>query len=302
MAKCVFMHRGDSRYDDLPAEQYQFPATYLTRAKSCEGDWIAYYEPKSGGGRLGYFAIAKVKKILPDPEIEKMFVAIIEPNSYLELEKFVPYKNQNGFIESLLQNEDGSLNGGYNVWAIRPICDEDFHKILDLGFPKTDTLLPRVDDQPRTESLGFYEEQHPFSFDSERERIEQTISKIPRDRLFRKLVLSAYEQRCAITGLQLLNGGGRAEVEAAHIKPVEHHGPDTIRNGIALSGTAHWMFDRGLISLSDEFEILMSRHTNNPDQVKSLINNTGNALVPENPAHQPHSKYLEWHRDNCFKH
>ena len=302
MSKCVFMHRDDSQYDDLPAEQYQFPAKYLSRAKPCEGDWIAYYEPKSGGGRLGYFAIAKVKEIIPDPQVDKMFVAIIEPNSYLELEKFVPYKNQGGFIESLLQNEDGSLNGGYNVWAIRPISDEDFHKILDLGFSEADALLPRVDEQPQAEPLGLQEEQQPFIVDSERERVEQTISKIPRDRLFRKLVLSAYEQRCAITGLQLLNGGGRAEVEAAHIKPVEHHGPDTIRNGIALSGTAHWMFDRGLISLSDKHEILVSRHTNNPEQIHSLINNTKNAIVPDNPAHQPHPKYLAWHRDNCFKH
>jgi len=243
----------------------------------------------------------KVKEIIPDPQIDKMFVAIIEPNSYLELDKFVPYKNQDGFIESLLQNEDGSLNGGYNVWAIRPISDVDFHKILNLGFPETDALLPRVDEQLQVNSPGMHEEQQPFIMDSERERIEQTISKIPRDRLFRKLVLSAYEQRCAITGLQLLNGGGRAEVEAAHIKPVEHHGPDTIRNGIALSGTAHWMFDRGLISLSDKHEILVSRHTNNPEQIHSLINNTGNAIVPDNAAHQPHPKYLAWHRDNCFK-
>ncbi len=302
MSKCVFMHRDDSQYNDLPAEQYQFPATYLNRATRCIGDWIAYYEPKSGGGRLGYFAIAKVKEIIPDPKIDKMFIAVIEPTSYLELEKFVPYKNRDGFIESLLQKEDGSLNGGYNVWAIRPICDEDFHKILDLGFPETDALLPRVEELPSGESIGFHEEQQPFIMDNERERVEQTISKIPRDRLFRKLVLSAYEQRCAITGLQLLNGGGRAEVEAAHIKPVKYHGPDIIRNGIALSGTAHWMFDRGLISLSNEHEILVSRHTNNPDQIHSLINATGVAIVPENPAYQPHPEYLAWHRNNLFKH
>ncbi len=302
MSKCIFMHRSDSPYDDLPEEQYQFPSTYFNRAKPCEGDWIAYYEPKSGGGRLGYFAIAKVKKIIPDPKVEKMFVAVIEPNSYRDLGKFVPYKNENGFVESLLQKEDGSLNGGYNVWAIRPICDEDFQKILDLGYPKTETLLPRVDEDQRDEAPGFYEEQQPFVIDNERERIEQTISKIPRDKIFRKNVLTAYEERCAITGLQLLNGGGRAEVEAAHIKPVKYNGPDTIRNGIALSGTAHWMFDRGLISVSDQHEILVSRHTNNPDQIHNLINKTGNAIVPENPAHHPHPKYLAWHRENCFKH
>ena len=46
------------------------------------------------------------------------------------------------------------------------------------------------------------------------------------------------------------------EDEAAHIRPVEHNGPDIISNGIALSGTAHWMFDRGLVGYQTIFRSL----------------------------------------------
>jgi hypothetical protein len=92
--------------------------------------------------------------------------------------------------------------------------------------------------------------------------------------VFRRIVVKAYDARCAITGLKLINGGGRAEVEAAHIRPVEKNGPDTVQNGLALSGTVHWMFDRGLISLSDELDILVSRQVNDPDSVWSLVNKT----------------------------
>ena len=45
MAHCVFMHKADSIYDDIPAERYQFPAQYLGRAEPCIGDWIVYLEP-----------------------------------------------------------------------------------------------------------------------------------------------------------------------------------------------------------------------------------------------------------------
>ena len=31
----------------------------------------------------------------------------------------------------------------------------------------------------------------------------------------------------------------------------DHHGPDSIRNGLALSRTFHWLFDRGIISIAD---------------------------------------------------
>jgi putative restriction endonuclease len=113
--------------------------------------------------------------------------------------------------------------------------------------------------------------------------------------------LRAYDERCAITGLKLINGRGRAEVAAAHIRPVEASGPDIVSNGIALSGTAHWMFDRGLISLADDLEILISRQTNNPQEIRSIINKSGQALAPHRISARPHPHFLKWHRENCFK-
>lgn len=69
-------------------------------------------------------------------------------------------------------------------------------------------------------------------------------------------VLRAYDERRAVTGLKLINGLGRAEVAAAQIRPVEQNGPDIDNNGVALSGTAHWMVDRGLIGFTDDLEIV----------------------------------------------
>ncbi len=122
------------------------------------------------------------------------------------------------------------------------------------------------------------------------------------DRAFRRAVLHAYDARCAVTGWKLINGGGRAEAEAAHIRPVERGGPDSVRNGLALSGTAHWMFDRGLIGLSDDLDILISRQVNDRPSVEAIVNRSGKALVPELAAMRPHPAFLGWHRDNCFKH
>lgn len=35
-------------------------------------------------------------------------------------------------------------------------------------------------------------------------------------------------------------------MQAAHIRPVAYAGPDSVRNGLALSGAADWIVDRGL--------------------------------------------------------
>ena len=141
----------------------------------------------------------------------------------------------------------------------------------------------------------------PFLFEQERQRIAAYTSRIFRDRVFRKIVLRAYGERCAVTGLRIINGGGRAEAEAAHIRPVEANGPDIVTNGLALSGTAHWMFDRGLISLSDDLEVLISRQANDPDSVRGMINRTGRALSAVRPLDRPHPHFLAWHREHCFK-
>jgi putative restriction endonuclease len=294
----VFIHRLDSIYEDTPAEQYQFPRQYLRRVEACIGDWIIYYEPSKVADTRGYFAIAKVRQVVPDPSAPEMYVALIEPGSYLDFANPVPFNGATGPIESGVLNEQGRISGRAQS-AVRPISPEDFRRIVELGFEEKVPLLPRFDNE--MPAPGFDEEQVPFRFDEQRDRVSVTVSRILRDRVFRRVVLRAYDERCAITGLKLINGRGRAEVAAAHIRPVEASGPDIVSNGIALSGTAHWMFDRGLISLADDLEILISRQTNNPQEIRSIINKSGQALAPHRISDRPHPHFLKWHRENCFK-
>lgn len=295
----VFIHRSDSIYEDSPAEQYQFPSQYLGRVEACVGDWIIYYEPRKIAETRGYFAIAKVQRVIADPGAPGMYLALIEPGSYLDFANPVPFSDANGPIERGVLNEHGRMSGRAQS-AVRQISASDFSRIVELGLAEGSPLLPRVDGDVR--SSEFDEgQQAPFAFEQQRDRINLTVSRVLRDRVFRRIVLRAYGERCAITGLKLINGMGRAEVAAAHILPVEKNGPDIISNGIALSGTAHWMFDRGLISLADDLEILVSRHTNDPDGVRSIINKTGRALPPKRASDRPHPHFLKWHRENCFK-
>lgn len=299
MGYCVFMLRPDSIYDDSPAERYQFPKQYLGRAKESEGDWVVYLEPSKVRGSRGYFGIARVQQIIPDPNADGMFIAVIEPDSYLDFARPVPFNDSEGPIERGLLNNEGRLSGRAQS-AVRPISPTDFIRIIERGLDQSDGILPRIGISAPTSS-GLSEEQSPFEFETERTRLQRLTTRPVRDRVFRQVVLNAYDARCAVTGLKFINGGGRAEVDAAHIRPVEHGGPDIIHNGIALSGTAHWMFDRGLISLSDDLEILISRQVNDADGVKAFINKDGRAIPPSRAADRPHPRFLTWHRENCFK-
>jgi putative restriction endonuclease len=294
----VFIHRSDSIYKDSPAEHYQFPSQYLARVEACIGDWIIYYEPRKAQESRGYFAIAKIQQVVPDPGTPDMYIAVIEAGSYLDFVNPVPFRDADGLIERGLLNEQGRISGRAQS-AVRPISPADFNRITELGLAEDSTLLPRVDAPPAFP--GMQETQPVFQHEQERNRVAYLTSRIVRDSIFRRVVLRAYDARCAITSLKLINGRGRAEVEAAHIRPVEANGPDIVSNGLALSGTAHWMFDRGLISIADDHEILISRQINDTAGVRAIINKTGRILAPARVVNQPHPHFLRWHRENCFK-
>lgn len=305
----VFIHRSDSIYDDTPAERYQFPRQYLERAKACVGDWIIYYEPRKVVGTKGYYAVAKVEQIIPDPAVPGMYLALIEPGSYLDFATPVPFADESGPIERGVLNEAGRISGRAQA-AVRTLSPSDFSRIIAAGLAEDNPLLPRTDITlpdppyltPTPLNTALRDEHAAFVFDEARERVSAIVSRVVRDRVFRRIVLRAYDERCAVTGLKLINGGGRAEVEAAHIRPVEANGPDIVSNGLALSGTAHWMFDRGLIGLDDDMQIMVSRQANDPDSIRSVINPSGRILMPPRIADRPHLQFVHWHREHCFKH
>ena len=289
------MHRTDSRYEDVPSEKYQFPKKYLTRAKRCEKDWVVYYEPTKVPNSKGYFAVARIKEIKPDPNDQdtdnpEMYLAIIEPGTYLDFGNQVPFKDGNTYFETGLLNEQGQVGGGNAQSAVRMISQRDFDRILERGLVKNEEILPRDDEDTEISS------DLPG-----RARIDQLTSRAVRDRNFRRTILRAYGDRCAITGHRFLNGNDRAEAVAAHIRSVKDDGPDIVSNGVALSGTAHWMFDRGLISLSDDLEILISRQSNDQKAIQEFVHESRTLQGPNFDSDRPRPEFLAWHREHCFK-
>ena len=293
------MHYPDSIYDDLPESRYHYPAQYRSKVEKLVGDYIVYYEP----GKQGRFykAIAKVLRVEPDMDDKNKSYAIIQPQSYIPFERLVPLSLEGVYFNRAILDSNGRMNPAVSRSAVQIISNEDFAKIVNYGLPESTDELPRVDDSLEVADNA----QTVFSYDDTsivpREFDSVLINRKRRDRAFRSIVLKAYDKKCAFTGMRFINGGGRAEVQAAHIRPVEFDGPDSVSNGMALSGTIHWMFDRGLLSIGDDFEILVSRHINNVDEVDRLLVKNRQAHIPLKMSDRPHPDYLRWHREKCFK-
>ena len=258
MAKAVLITKIGSIYDDLPEERYHFPRQYLGRMEACVGDWIIYYEPgrltvdlARREGRRAYFATARVNRIEADQTRPGHFYAFV--HDYLEFDRAVPFKEGSHFYESKLGNPDGTTNAGTAQNAVRHLPDHEYDLILQAGF------APVLSVEGGFPVEGFVTGVSEDASTFDRPIVERLIARPFRDAAFAIAVKAAYRETCAITGLKIVNGSGRTEVQAAHIRPVADRGPDSVRNGIALCGTMHWMFDRGLISIDDDLSVLVAR-------------------------------------------
>lgn len=294
MVKLVLMHKADSNYDDEPDSVYDFPKNYLKAAQEAVGDWVVYYEPVKAG-RRGYFAVAKIARIIPKPGMQDRYLALIEPGSFLPFDRDVPRLKDGRPMEDALISADGTAkSGGLAQSAVRRISDQDFARIVNAGLPQNleEDEASRYDPTPRDLQEG------PLIF--ERPVVERLQRRAYRDVAFRRKVREAYNFRCAISGLRLRNGGGRPEVQAAHIRPVEKQGSDSVRNGIALSGTLHWMFDRGLISVAEDRTILISHNKVPNDVIDRLLLPDRKLQLPDDERDWPHPANLRWHREHIF--
>lgn len=301
MVNAVFYHKHNSIYDDDPATKYHFPKQYLSRVQQTVGDWIVYYGPVKGMPSRYYSAIALTESISKDNEKDNHYYANMQACTYLDFDRPLEYSEDGGYEKKLFK-PDGKPNGGYTVQAVRILEKHEFVSLINAGLSAPEEWPPRKDATlDQAPAVGFSEEnQSPFIWpESGRDIVSQLINRPFRDAKFRKHLRELYDRTCAFTGLRLINGGGRPEVEACHIIPVEDGGNDSVQNGIALSCTVHWMFDRGLLSLSDDYEILASRQLNY--DVSHLLHPDMKARIPENPVYRPHPHYLDWHRNNKFK-
>ncbi|QLG60641.1 homing endonuclease associated repeat-containing protein [Halorarum salinum] len=126
-----------------------------------------------------------------------------------------------------------------------------------------------------------------YSDDSELEKVKRE----KREAAFREVIYDLYDG-CAICGGLIESPDGSHNLEAAHILPKAHGGPDLPQNGLALCSRHHWAFDHGWFELNEEYEISLQGHAElvGYDELKQY---DGECLrVPSEKALQPYADYI----------
>lgn len=144
-----------------------------------------------------------------------------------------------------------------------------------------------------------YLEQMEFAFYGKMQMAAENEEEYEvRSTIFKQKVPRIYNYQCAISGLKVDSTLNVSMVDACHIEPWSVHHNDTIQNGICLTPTLHRAFDRGLISISDDYRVLVSDRFREDGHSTYSLGQFKHKLIhlPKNSEHRPSSHLLENHR------
>lgn len=114
---------------------------------------------------------------------------------------------------------------------------------------------------------------------------------------FRENILRLYDHTCCISGLRAQKEILHPLVDACHIQDHAKSGIDHLTNGLALCKNLHAAFDSGLISLSDDYRVLISKNLRETDTAYSLRRLEGLPIrLPEKPDFHPDVSLVRLHR------
>ena len=125
---------------------------------------------------------------------------------------------------------------------------------------------------------------------------EPLPSTYTRDRAFRRLVLEAYDYRCAASGWRLIAPGNRILVQAAHLIPHSESQDDDPRNGIALTPNFHWALDQRIIAPGTDMKWHVSKAVDEriADNRPLLDLKGKDVIIPDKQSMRPRKDALEW--------
>lgn len=118
--------------------------------------------------------------------------------------------------------------------------------------------------------------------------------------VFRQIVLSNYNGKCALTGIDLSE-----LLVASHIIPWSENEQERLNpeNGICLSSLYDKAFDKGLISFTNDLHVIFSMRLNEnvgKEYYAKYFEPIKSAVLITPKKYHVNPKFLEWHRDCIF--
>ena len=174
--------------------------------------------------------------------------------------------------------------------------------ILDRYFPETKSNYKKNgnNDLPNASILNEPSEEYRRKIIELKNQIDENAFQeevFIRGGLFKREIPKIYNNTCAITGLRVDALKNVSMVDACHIVPFSEGYDDTLTNGISLCPNLHRAFDRGLISISDNYQVILKSDFVESKSAYNLSQFDGKQiLLPKQLEFYPSLENISQHR------
>jgi len=189
----------------------------------------------------------------------------------------------------------GGLKGGMN--QVKPIWDEFFHNQEELIF-----LSEKILAEKENTSIEHKYENLLFDLkDLKGETVLREVKTRVNQSVFRQMVLSNYSTKCAITGIDLPE-----LLLASHIIPWSKNEEHRLNpeNGICLSALYDKAYDKGIIGINKNYEVILSSTLKKKKDTlffKNYFAPIENLKITKPVKYLPRKEFLEYHLDTFFE-
>lgn len=163
------------------------------------------------------------------------------------------------------------------------------------------TYLHQIEEEILHESAAAYQTKFMYlQKQLKKEQLEE--EKFVRDGAFKNVIANIYSNTCAISGLRVEATQNISMIDGCHIKPWSICHDDTATNGIALCPNLHRAFDRGLITLDEDYRVMLSSSFKETEPSPYSITQFDGRLVmlPQQLIWYPAAENLAYHQEQIF--
>lgn len=279
---------GPNSRGDVDFEIYMWETSRYNKVKA--GDLFIYRRQQKASemkGEFYFFGCGKIERII-EGENKEVKGVVSKPLV---------------FSDNLLQSQLNDFKWNFkergtdwahffNEYGMNQITREDFENLSSLAF----TDIPEDEEFDTEKQVEFFQ-----SIQNKIYRVEDqymnTKTRGAAQKVFADAVKLNASYRCAITGIT-----NRNFLIGSHIKPwaVDIDNRLNPSNGICLSSLVDRAFDKGFITIGENYKVLLSNKLkDDPQLLQSLeLYNSKKIHLGKVP---PNKDFLKWHRENIFK-
>ncbi len=247
---------------------------------------------------LPFFHLSKEKNkfwhLIPKPGFESALALKESISSLTELNGYISLAKLNDDLFALAQNKSA------NKQLQEALLQEYFPDNTLVVDKNTNWQLDMFND---IEQKILHEPSEVYRNEIKRLIVQKDEEEIfLRGSIFKREIPKIYNNTCCISGMRIDASIAVSMVDACHIIPFGVSYDDTVTNGIALCPNFHRAFDRGLIAIDENYQVMVSDSFREDETAYSIKAFEGKEIkLPNLKSYYPLKENFDWHRINVFK-